>query len=624
MGKTKVIKANVPEYQDPYQIIKPQKGDSFKATNMSKDKLTGHPVDAIFTMTSQVKSGDGSEWRMVLTQNRGAMGIGYVKVSGLAYDIQFVDQVTGKPLKIYTMFGNVDVDNHQGGDMSFGNIGYLNPKESGVKVTQNANGVSYFDTTGNLYDEDKDIPFGSFVVAGQGSKFSASFFDKYEENKGNYFASAEYGKQESGAGFYNEMFGNAGAMNMILPPEKPTLTADKVEVSIASGPIKNRVDAEGNILTNEPIKLNDHVNFGLTAEIPEVDSKGNAAKDITVVDPLEDIFKFESGVVKLDDVKGEDVTADGTLEFVEGTGVVWTPKDGAKYAGKKVYIQLEVSIKPDADLSKYEKDDQLVFPNSVYMTVNGEKVNGNEVVVSPVDETTPITKKVVVDNWDTVLKDTETTEPGADSTPAPEKEAEEAPKSAASEETSEVDEKSESAETSTTDAPTVKKGQRFGYVLNTKIDSLNEEGQLIKSFKLVDHLEDALTVDAVQVIDKTTGQDITADFEQSDKIVMTLNPEKMTDYRGHDVEWRIGVHIDENADLSAYKQADGSYLVKNVGSKEQNDKVTDSNDVDVVLDKDPEPKKETPKKELPPLEPAVNTGVTNRLTQFVQWLKNFI
>lgn len=586
MGKTKVVKADIPEYNNPMQIIKPQKGDKFKATNMSKDKLTGHAVDAIFTLTSDVKPGDGSEWRMVLTTNNGAVGIGYVKVSGLSYDIQFVDQETGKPLKIYTAFANVDVDNRQGGDMSFGNIAFLNPADSGVQITQNTNGISYFDTTGNLYDEDKDIPFGSFMSIGHGDKFSASFFDKYEKNKGNYFASALYGKQESGAGFYNEMFGNAGKMNMIVPPEKPKLVANKVDVSVTAGPVKSHVDTKGNILTDNNVKLGDHVNFGLSATIPEVDSKGNATKDVTIVDPLEDVFKFESGVVKLNDAKGEDITADGTLAYVDGTGVVWTPKDGSKYAGKTVYIQLDVSIKPDADLTKYEKDGQLVFPNSVYMTVNGEKIPGNEVTVVPVGETTPIVKKVVVENWDKVLADTE-----------------------AKSETATTDDK-ENKTDDTEKVATVKKGQSFGYVLNTKIDTVNEKGQLIKSFKLVDKLEDALTVDKVRVIDKTTGQDITADFEQSGKLEMTLKSDKLVDYRGHDVEWRIGVHIDEDADLKSYKQEDGTYLVANVGSKEQNDTPTESNKVDVKLDKDPEPKPTPePKKSEPKPEPQLpNTG----------------
>lgn len=586
LGKTKVVKSDVEDYNNPMQIIKPQKGDSFKATNMSTDMLTGNPVDVIFDMTSQVKPGDGSDWRMLLTQNRGALGIGYVKVSGLSYDIKFVDQVTGKQLKIYTVFGNVDVDNHQGGDMTFGNIGYLNPSDSGVSVTQNANGVSYFDTTGNTLNEDKDIPFGSFMVAGHGNTFSASFYDNYADNKGDFYASAKYGGQASGAGFYNEMFGSAGAMKMIVPPEKPKLVVDKVDVSVTAGPIKSHVDTNGNILTDNNVKLGDHVNFGLSATIPEVDSKGNPTKDVTIVDPLEDVFKFESGVVKLNDAKGEDITADGTLAYVDGTGVVWTPKDGSKYAGKTVYIQLDVSIKPDADLTKYEKDGQLVFPNSVYMTVNGEKIPGNEVTVVPVGETTPIVKKVVVENWDKVLADTEVKS-----------------------ETVTTDDK-ENKSDDTEKVATVKKGQSFGYVLNTKIDTVNEKGQLIKSFKLVDKLEDALTVDKVRVIDKTTGQDITADFEQSGKLEMTLKSDKLVDYRGHDVEWRIGVHIDEDADLKSYKQEDGTYLVANVGSKEQNDTPTESNKVDVKLDKDPEPKPTPdPKKPEPKPEPQLpNTG----------------
>lgn len=187
----------------------------------------------------------------------------------------------------------------------------------------------------------------------------------------------------------------------------------------------------------------------------------------------------------------------------------------------------------------------------------------------------------------------------------------------------------EKSDTETNSDTVVTKGQTFGYTVSTTIDAVNEDGQLIENFQLKDNLEDALTLDGVQVIDKTSGDDITKDFAQSENITMTLNSDKLKDYRGHEVEWRIGVHIDENADLSGYKQDDGSYLVKNVASKVQNDTPTESNDVDVTLDKDPEPKPEEQKpEEQKPEEQAPkklpNTGVNTLMGKIVSFISEGI
>lgn len=352
-----------------------------------------------------------------------------------------------------------------------------------------------------------------------------------------------------------------------LPAPTGTFEKTKVvwDIEAPKAPVKAQVDQDGNVVTDNNVKITDKISYGLTAKIPEVDSKGNDIKTVSIVDPLEDVFKFEGGVVKLDNAQGKDITADGTLKFVEGTGVVWTPKDGSKYANKTVYMQLEVSIKENADLSKYEQDGHLVFPNTVYMTVNGEKIPGNEVTVVPAGETTPIVKKVVIDNWEKAIADT---------------------KAQALD-----DAKDESG-------AFIEKGQKFGYVLDTKIDVLNEKGQLTKTFKVADTLEKGLSLDTVQIVDKTTQTDITKDFEQADKITATLNPEKMTDYRGHQIQVRLGVHVDEKTDLTAYKQTDGSYAIDNVANKAQNETTTESNKVDVKL-KAPEQK---PEPQLP------NTG----------------
>lgn len=157
--------------------------------------------------------------------------------------------------------------------------------------------------------------------------------------------------------------------------------------------------------------------------------------------------------------------------------------------------------------------------------------------------------------------------------------------------------------------------QSFGYTLTTSIDSFDKAGQPVNSFKLIDNLAAPLSLEGVQIIDKTDeNKDITNEFSLTGKISATLNDGEAEKLEGHVIEARIGVKLTKDADLSGYKQDDGSYLLPNVGSKSQNEDTTTSNEVDVVNTPDaPVPAKEAPAKDLP------TTGTTNKLA--VLWNK---
>lgn len=210
-----------------------------------------------------------------------------------------------------------------------------------------------------------------------------------------------------------------------------------------------------------------------------------------------------------------------------------------------------------------------------------------EIKLTP-GETTPITKSVVTENWDEAIKSTKKVDTGTSDKTVP-----------------------------------VDLDKNFGYVMHTTIDESNEEGDETSSFKLNDTLDEALSLDSVQVVDLTDDKDITEDFETDGKVTSTLKSDKLKDYKGHEIEWRIGVHVDPKADLEKVKQEDGSYVIKNVAQKIQNDTPFDSNDVLMQIDKKQPEKKELPKVETP-IEKAPNTGVKSPLTQLIQWIKSYL
>ncbi|TYC47995.1 hypothetical protein ESZ50_10215 [Weissella muntiaci] len=160
--------------------------------------------------------------------------------------------------------------------------------------------------------------------------------------------------------------------------------------------------------------------------------------------------------------------------------------------------------------------------------------------------------------------------------------------------------------------------QSFGYTLTTSIDSFDKAGQPVNSFKLIDNLAAPLSLEGVQIIDKTDeNKDITNDFSLTGKITATLNEGEAEKLEGHVIEARFGVKIPKDADLSGYKQDDGSYQIPNIGSKSQNEDTTTSNEVDVVNTPDaPAPTKEAPAKDLP------TTGTTNPVMSFFNQLFN--
>lgn len=150
-------------------------------------------------------------------------------------------------------------------------------------------------------------------------------------------------------------------------------------------------------------------------------------------------------------------------------------------------------------------------------------------------------------------------------------------------------------------------GQSFGYTLTTTIDSFDKAGQPVNSFKLIDNLAAPLSLEGVQIIDKTDeNKDITDKFTLDGKVIATLNDGEAEQLEGHEIEERISVNLPEDADLTDFTQEDGSYVISNIGSKSQNDDTTTSNEVDIVNTPDaPAPVEEAPVKDLP------NTGTTN-------------
>lgn len=355
---------------------------------------------------------------------------------------------------------------------------------------------------------------------------------------------------------------------------------------------------------------------------------------VQVVGGSADMFKLEgSSVTVHDDNKAysdASNTAIGGLSdpnhVIPSSWAGWDSTDasnrivGASLIGFKEGVDPQIRFATDSDGSSDDSYDQwgtvstTIDPSRPAPTAGYEKTN---IVVKGVQ--TDIKKSFVSDtsSW----KLTKVTDAGSESSSSSNAES----NSATATSTASTDQTSDTSTTSTTDnsksssetseTNNVELGKAFGYTLNTTIDSFDSKGNPVTKFGMVDNLAAPLSLDGIQIVDKTDGdKDITADFDLTGKVSANIKSDKLAALDGHNIEERIASHIDPNADLSQYKQDDGSYKIGNVANKLQNDDNTPSNNIDVLVPKTPvAPKAEEPAKDLP------NTGTTNKLA--VLWNK---
>ncbi|WP_419154724.1 isopeptide-forming domain-containing fimbrial protein [Weissella minor] len=676
---------------DKIYLRNPQVGDEYKISDAGVDAITGEKYDLFVTNKEAPKTGEN-----FIGFNQGAgssVGVNQLGQRGISIDFSFVkagkDNIPANRVTTVMNFALGDIDVNQAGKTNMINAGVINPKDSDVKVS----GESFENISGAGYDGFASTPQGTIAAFGTSTTYNYQFFHN-KENK-------DFGVNDNvNAGtIYSSVLGTAGKLSAAVKPPKvkpqeATVTKTKFKViSEKTAPVKARLDEKGNVTTSKDLQLGDKVSYVLKGEFPLTNKQGDTPKELSLVDPYADVFKYDSSKVHLNDAKGQDVTSDFKFEDKKGVGAVWTAQDPKKWAGKKPAVSVTFKVNNEADLAKHEKDGKLVFPNSVYMIVDGEKVPGNTVEITPKGEETPIEKAFVSDtsNWKlqsvgdakaatnrsnetgektdsktdekSVDKDKSTDTESKKNTSSSESDTKASDKDASTKESSQskassnvetasvksdnkgssesekehdsvVGEKTSDGKThaSNTDEATqesnspeksgqkkdtdteksasvneVKKGQNFGYTLNTTIDALDKDGKLIKSFAFHDDLEDGIELRGVQVVDKSDkDKDITSAFDYSNRISGVLKSDKLKELRTHKIEVRIGTKIDETKDLKAYRQSDGSFLIHNVATKEENGKTIKSPTVDIKLKKDPE--KAAPKKELPTKE-APNTGV---------------
>lgn len=117
-------------------------------------------------------------------------------------------------------------------------------------------------------------------------------------------------------------------------------------------------------------------------------------KKIMLQDKLESVLTIHSvSVSVLDSNKKEQiVTEQGKLTVDKENNIIeWVAKEPEKYFGSFLFLDIEASIKEDADLSKYEdKNGLYVIPNMGSMITDGETTDTDEVIV-----TTPVPEKPI-------------------------------------------------------------------------------------------------------------------------------------------------------------------------------------------------------------------------------------
>ncbi|WP_419153677.1 hypothetical protein [Weissella viridescens] len=555
-----------------------RKGDVLKISEgkgAATDAITGQTYDLYLKVRDAPTS--GTQYAGFKRSADNAVVVDFTGSTGVDFDLEFVPK--GKPYTpanvIETVESSIsyDIDANQAGQTNMMNAGVLNPKNSDVKVF---GGDKYENISGGGFEDAKSIPGGSIGMFGKAKTFNFKFY----ANKNERAIKDRVGADQVAARF--NLLGDGAKLNAVVkPPKTPALKAEvqKTEIKVQPGkttPIEKAYVADIS-------KWNLHkINVEEASSEKSGDNKSGDAK---------------AAASKTQDAKSQTTdTKASSVSSAKGAAV------GEKGASKT---------------------------SENASTTDGKATSSTSAKTATTAKTAPVTA-------DTKANATSQTEQAADkATQSTAAETSTSDKqTATSEKTSETQnagtasDKTEDSKATNTNK--VKKDQKYGYTLNTTIDTIDEDGKLINSFGFNDPLEKALAVDGAQIVDHTDkDKDITSDFKFSGKVKATLNSDKLAGLRGHKVEMRVGVHVDENQDLSAYKQADGTYLIKNAAEKEQNGKTTPSNRVDVTLDKDPEkpaePKKEVPKQPEKPSKPqevAANTGEDTVLNRIVDWVKN--
>lgn len=299
-------------------------------------------------------------------------------------------------------------------------------------------------------------------------------------------------------------------------------------------PVTAAVKAKVKYVDDATFKKGSDIAFDLTAQVPT----DKDIKKLMIYDKLEPVFQFNKVRVFDGDT---DVTDEGKTDFDKTTNTVnWLAKDPSKWYGKKLTIRPEVTLKDNADLSKYldKNTNQYNIPNIGDMVVNDETTPSNKVQVHTPNDKEPTAVKSIKDKdgkWGTEAK--------------------------------------------------YEQGEEFSYQVKYTIP---KNGKDLSNIEFSDDLEDAIDLSKVQIVDDK-GNDITKSegtlSVDNDKESFNWQPSKeyLPKMTEHEYTVNITAKVKTDADLSKYLDpASKEYKIPNIAHMKYNNKDIPSNPVNVV------------------------------------------
>lgn len=209
-------------------------------------------------------------------------------------------------------------------------------------------------------------------------------------------------------GPYTDKDGNVKIPNDItltINDEKKTEPTPPIVVPpapIKAAVVKKVIADDGKLVDERNVEFSKKYKYQMTYTI--ADSRNLDKEGVKLTDDMEDEIKLGDVVVK--DAAGKDITKDGkagTLTTDDSKSLLtWTLKTPSDYAGKKITIEAEGTLRNKPSLKKFfdEKSGTTRVPNTTVETIGKDDYKSNTVHVIPQIIKGSVDKWVMTDDQD--------------------------------------------------------------------------------------------------------------------------------------------------------------------------------------------------------------------------------
>lgn len=306
------------------------------------------------------------------------------------------------------------------------------------------------------------------------------------------------------------------------------------------------------LVEHDDVYYDEDIEYLLDFQLPN----NQKYETLEIYDPIESVFDIQSVKIFVD---GKEIPeSEGKVEIGKDNRVTWKATNPSNYFSKKLQLRIVVRLKDGAELKDEWKGEngQYKIPNVGHLVLNGEDEPTPEVTVTPPNpEDAVIRKGVGLTNDEQAFKDEVT-----------------------------VEDKESNNDTT------------FYYRINFNTDSKKK----IENVKLVDDLEDVLSVEGVKIFEKGESEKDVTDEQGK----LNINDKDSSfEYTFNNYKETIGkkyyaiVQVKVKADEAMEKYKNGTkYTIPNTAYLEQDGDKMESNKVLVHI-----PLKAVPKKEYPQL-----------------------